>query len=240
MTLESKRHLAADVDRGLILACAITAANRPEDEAMPSLTADIAHQGLDVDHLLSGRGYINSSLVDEVLARRGTIVCKPWESRNGSLFPKSAFTLNLRTRTIACPAGHVQGFALGIVVEFDPDVCDRCALRAQYITAAFGRGRIVVIAENEPLQQRLRKQIQTFAGRQALRERSMIEHKLAHISQRQGNHARYLGIGTSTFDLRRAIAIQNLETLHHSEVYSLNYTSRESSKIKSAPTCRIN
>lgn len=68
----------------------------------------------------------------------------------------------------------------------------------------------------------------------------MIEHKLAHISQRQGNHARYLGIRTNTFDLRRATAIQNLETLHRSEVYSLNYTSHESSKIKSAPTCRIN
>lgn len=215
-----KRHLAADVDRGLILACAITAANRPEDEAMPSLTADLAHQGLDVDHLLIDRGYINSSLVDEVLARRGTIVCKPWKSRNGSLFPKSAFTLNIRTRTIACPDGHVQGFALGTVVEFDPDVCDRCALRAQCTTAAFGRGRSVAIAENEPLQQRLRKQIQTSAGRQALRERTMIEHKLAHISQRQGNHARYLGIRKNTFDLRRASAIQNLETLHRSDVDS--------------------
>src|SRR5229473_3031052 len=36
-----KRHLAADVDRGLILACAITPANRPEDEAMPALTIDM-------------------------------------------------------------------------------------------------------------------------------------------------------------------------------------------------------
>jgi Transposase DDE domain/Transposase domain (DUF772) len=73
-----KRHIAADVDRGLILACAITPANRPEDEAMPSLTVDMAHQGFDVDHLLIDRGYINSALVDEVLARRGKIICKPW------------------------------------------------------------------------------------------------------------------------------------------------------------------
>jgi hypothetical protein len=215
-----KRHIAADIDRGLILACAITAANRPEDEAMPSLTVDMAHQGLDVDHLLIDRGYINSPLVDEVLARRGKIVCKPWKSRNGSLFPKSAFTLNIRNRTIECPNGQVQGFAFGTVVEFDPDVCDRCPLRAQCTTAEFGSGRSVAIAENEPLQQRLRKQIQTSAGRQALRERTMIEHKLAHISQRQGNHARYIGIRKNTFDLRRASAIQNLETLHRSEVPS--------------------
>ena len=215
-----KRHLAADVDRGLILACAITPANRPEDEAMPSLTRDLEHQGLGIDHLLIDRGYINSTLVNEVLGRRGTIVCKPWKSRNGSLFPKSAFTLNIRARTITCPNGQVQGFSFGTVVEFDPDLCDRCRLRAQCTTAEFGNGRSVAIAENEQLQQRLRKQIRTSAGREALRERTMIEHKLAHISQRQGNHARYLGTRKNAFDLRRASAIQNLETLHRSEVDS--------------------
>jgi hypothetical protein len=213
-----KRHVAADVDRGLILACAITPANRPEDEAIPSLTVDMTHQGLEVDHLLIDRGYINSMLVDEVVGRRGKIICKPWKSRNGRLFPKSAFTLNIRNRTIACPNGQVHGFSFGTVVEFDPDVCDRCPLRAQCTTAEFGHGRTVAIAENEPLQQRLRKQIQTAAGRGALRERTIIEHKLAHISQRQGNHARYVGVRKNTFDLRRASAIQNLETLHRSEV----------------------
>jgi len=61
---------------------------------MPSLTVDMKRQGLEVAHLLIDRGYINSTLVDEVLTRRGTIVCKPWTSRNGKLFPKSAFPLN--------------------------------------------------------------------------------------------------------------------------------------------------
>jgi hypothetical protein len=215
-----KRHIATDVDRGLILACAITPANRPEDEAMPSLTVDMTHQGLEVDHLLIDRGYINSTLVDEVLGRRGKIICKPWKSRNGSLFPKSAFTLNIRNRTIECPNGQVHGFSFGTVVEFDPDVCDRCPLRAQCTTAELGNGRSVAIAENEQLQQRLRKQVHTSAGREALRARTMIEHKLAHISQRQGNDARYVGVRKNTFDLRRASAIQNLETLHRSEVDS--------------------
>jgi hypothetical protein len=215
-----KRHIAADVDRRLILACAMTPANRPEDEAIPSLTEDLTRQGLAVDHLLIDRGYINSTLVDEVLSRRGKIVCKPWKSHNGPLFPKSAFTLNLRDRTIACPNGHVQRFTFGTVVEFDPDVCDRCALRAQCTTAELGHGRSVAIAENEALQHRLRQQIKTSVGRAALRERTMIEHKLAHLSQRQGNAARYVGVRKNTFDLRRASAIQNLETLHRSEVES--------------------
>ena len=215
-----KRHIAADVDCGLILACAITPANRPEEEAMPALQTDMARQALTVDQLLIDRGYINSTLVDDVLTRRGSIVCKPWKSHNGQLFPKSAFRLNLRDRTIACPDGHVQPIAFGTVVEFDPDICDHCGRRSQCTTAELGHGRTVAIAENEPLQQRLRKQIQTAAGRAALRERTTIEHKLAHISQRQGTHARYVGVRKNTFDLRRASAIQNLEVLHRSEIES--------------------
>lgn len=187
---------------------------------MPSLTIDLAHQGLGIDHLLIDRGYINSPLVDEVLRRRGTILCKPWTSRNGRLFPKSAFTLNMRDRTIVCPNGQVQRFTLGTTVTFDSAICDQCARRRQCTTAKLGQGRSVAIAENEPLQQRLRKQLQTSAGRAALRERTTIEHKLAHITQRQGNYARYIGIRKNTFDLRRASAIQNLETLHLAEVES--------------------
>ena len=67
--------------------------------------------GLDIDHLLIDRGYINSTLVDEVLRRRGTIVCKPWKSRKGKLFPKSAFTLisapaRSRAQTGRCKASR--------------------------------------------------------------------------------------------------------------------------------------
>jgi Transposase DDE domain/Transposase domain (DUF772) len=215
-----KRHIAADVDRGLILACAITPANRPEEDAVPALTSDLARQALTIDQLVIDRGYINSTLVEEVLRRRGKIVCKPWKSQNGRLFPQSAFPLNLRDRTIACPNGQVQRFTFGTIVEFDPDTCDHCVLRSQCTTAELGTGRSVAIAENEPLQQRLRKQTQSSAGRAALRERTTIEHKLAHISQRQGNHARYVGVRKNTFDLRRASAIQNLETLHRSEIES--------------------
>jgi Transposase DDE domain/Transposase domain (DUF772) len=215
-----KRHIAADVDRGLILACAITPANRPEEEGIPSLTADLQRQVHTIDALLIDRGYINSPLVDDVLRRRGKIVCKPWKSQNGRMFPKSVFTLNLRDRTIACPNGQVQPIAFGTNVEFDPDICDRCTLRSQCTSAELGNGRTVAIAENEALQQRLRQQIETSAGRAALRERTTIEHKLAHISQRQGNHARYLGVRKNTFDLRRASASQNLEALHRSEIES--------------------
>ena len=100
-----------------------------------------------------------------------------------------------------------------------PGVQGDCALVLDGIGADVHKQRYA-IAENERLQARLRKQIQTSAGREALRERTTIEHKLAHISQRQGNEARYVGVRKNTFDIRRASAIQNLETLHLAEIQS--------------------
>ena len=206
-----KQHIAADIDRDLILACAVTPANRPEGEAGPGLQADIERQKLKIGELYIDRAYVNCNVVDDVLARKGTVVCKPWASRNKKLFPKSDFEIDLRSNSITCPAGQKMGFELGSVVEFDADVCDLCPLRVLCTTAELGQGRSVSIADNERLQQRLRKLIATPAGREQLRRRTHVEHRLAHISRRQGRRARYIGTRKNTFDLRRAAAIQNIE-----------------------------
>ena len=87
----------------------------------------------------------------------------------------------------------------------------------QCTKAAKGRGRSVHIAPDEDLQQYLRDQQATPAGRAKLRKRVDVEHRLAHIGQRQGNRARYRGVRLNLFDLRRAAAIQNLETIHRWE-----------------------
>ena len=209
-----KQHIAADIDGDLILACTVTPANRPEAEAAPALAADIERQGLQIGELYIDRGYINSQVVDDVLSRRGEIVCKPWDSKNKGLFPKSAFKLDMRARTITCPGEQTKHFELGSIVEFDSEICDRCPLRAKCTTAELGSGRTVSISEDERLQQRLRKQLRAPVGRARLRKRAGIEHRLAHISRRQGPRARYIGARKNTFDLRRAATIQNLETLH--------------------------
>ena len=57
-----KRHIATDLDSDLILAGAITPANRPEEKAAPELQKDIALQGLGIGELNIDRGYIASPL----------------------------------------------------------------------------------------------------------------------------------------------------------------------------------
>ena len=209
-----KEHIATDLDSQLIHACAVTPANRPEEEATPDLQADLKHQKVRVRELAIDRAYVNSDFVREVQARGGEVVCKPWSGRNRpELFGKKDFKVNMRDKTITCPAGEVELFEPGEVVEFDPEACGACSLRSQCTMSASGRGRTVSIAQDERLQHKLRKLQASSEGRARLRERVGVEHRLAHITARQGPKARYRGVRKNLFDLRRVAAIQNLETI---------------------------
>lgn len=208
-----KRHIATDLDSGLILSGAITPANRPEDEAARGLSGDIAHLGVEIGELFIDRGYVKAPLVDEILGRGGEIVCRPWVARNKKIFSKAAFKISVRDLTVTCPAGETERIVFGSVTEFDPETCERCQLRSQCTAASEGSGRTVNIAADERLQQRLRKQAATPRGRARLRQRVGVEHKLAHLVRRQGRRARYRGARKNLFDLRRASAVQNLEAI---------------------------
>jgi hypothetical protein len=208
-----KRHIALDLDTDLIVAGAITPANRPEEEAAPLLKADIDEMQRRIGELHIDRGYIASTVVDAVIADGGEVICKPWVPRNGKLFTKADFKINMRDMTITCPAGELERIDLGADVEFDARTCARCALRPQCTTAAPDAGRTVTIANNERLQHRLRKLIATPRGRRRLRERVPVEHSLAHVGRRQSRRARYRGTRKNLFDLRRTAAVQNLETI---------------------------
>ncbi len=211
-----KRHIATDLDAGLIVAVAVTPANRPEHTALPVLQDDLECQHIEVEELYVDRAYVASDFVEHVLAGGGEVICRPWQTTNRGLFPKSAFDINIRDRTITCPQGQTQAFPLGFgsSVGFDAAICDRCPMRKRCTTGARGRGRRVWIAEDEALQQRLRKLTATPSGRARIRERVPVEHRLAHIASRQGPRARYRGVRKNTFDLRRAAALQNLEAAH--------------------------
>ena len=77
-----KQYVSTHLDADLVLACAVAPANRPEEEATPSLEADMSKQGFRPDELFIDRAFINSSLVQNVAERGGEIVCKPWRGGN--------------------------------------------------------------------------------------------------------------------------------------------------------------
>ena len=122
--------------------------------------------------------------------------------------------IDLRSQTLTCPAGEVEQFEPGETVQFDPEACGACPLRSKCTQAASGKGRTISIAVDEGRQKKFRKLQETKTGRALLRERTAVEHALAHIAARKGNRARYFGVRRNLFDLRRAAAIQNLEGIH--------------------------
>jgi len=210
-----KEHIARDLDVPAIIACAVTPANRPEEEGAAPIAEDIARQGFTIGEAHVDRAYINSPVITDTLEHGGKVFAKPWGQRapRPGLFSKADFHIDVRAKTITCPAGQLEAFEPGSTVHFDPEVCGTCPLRASCTQAASGRGRSVSIAEDEALQKKLRKLQSTSSGRQALRERVAVEHSLAHIAARKGRRARYIGVRRNLLDLRRAAAIQNLEAL---------------------------
>jgi hypothetical protein len=211
-----KEHIARDLDFPAIVACAVTPANRPEELGAVPIVQDIHGQRLRLVELHIDRAYVNSPVVDQVFASGGTVFAKPWAQRahRPGLFTKGDFKIDLRAKTITCPAGEVEPFEPGDTVEFDPEACGACPLRSHCTQAASGHGRTVSIAADEARQRQYRNLQQSRTGRARLRQRTTVEHALAHIAARKGHRARYVGVRKNLFDLRRASAIQNLEALH--------------------------
>ena len=102
-------------------------------------------------------------------------------------------------------------FEPGKTVHFPKGTCAACPLRARCTTSS--NGHSVSIHPDEALLAELRRRQQTPEGRAKLRERTEVEHALAHVGHWQGRRARYLGTRKNLFDLRRVAVVHNLHVI---------------------------
>ncbi len=154
----------------------------------------------------------NSTWTHDLFERGQRILAKPWPSRNGDRFPKSAFVIDLDRGVVRCPENRVTSIHL-TVARFDAATCDVCPSRDRCTRASLGHGRSISIHPDERMLIHLRAFKSTPEGRSALRQRTAIEHVLAHVTRRQGPRARYSGLRKNVFDLRRTCAVENLHAL---------------------------
>lgn len=212
-----KQHIAVDLDTKLIVACAVAPANQPEAQSLPPIVAEVALAQRTIIELDIDRGYISSPLIATLQQRGARILCKPWVAQNThGRFTKAEFSLDLGRKTVTCPAGEVRPIVLGNKTSFGRHTCGPCDLRDQ-CTADLRHGRQISVARDESLQQKLRALIATRPGRDSLRQRVAVEHRLAHVTRRKGRRARYRGTRNNLFDLRRTAAVENLIVLQHHE-----------------------
>lgn len=214
-----KRHIAVELDTKLILAVALASANEPEQDSLPTLVDRLDQQGLVLGAMYFDRGYIESSDVPELIADGVEVICKPWRQSNGDKFAKTDFTLDFANQTVTCPGDQTRPMVLGQIARFEPDICNACELKSKCTTSERGRG--LRVAANEPLQAKLRVLQSSQNGRARLRERVPVEHTLSHVSQRQGNRARYLGKRKNEYDLTRAAVLVNLQVIQRELEYSV-------------------
>jgi hypothetical protein len=203
-----KRHIALDLDSKVILAAAITPANRPEAEATGDLLTDIEHHG-ELKQLHIDRGYLGSPLVAQQRAEGVEVLCKPYPLRNGGRYTKADFTIDLANNTVTCPQAQTVSIKLGCVARFPAQACAGCPER-QRCTRAKHSGRSLSIHAQEDMHMELRTRRADPEGRAGLRERVFVEHGLAAISRSQGRRARYIGQRKNLFDVRRHAAVNNL------------------------------
>jgi hypothetical protein len=208
-----KQHVLIDLDSTLVLACAVLGANRREHEALPALQEDLERHGRPVEQVLVDRGYTTVDFAKTVSEKGWRVLSKPRQMPpNGGRFTKRDFVFNLRSRTVSCPAGEVRSFTPGKKVHFR-EACSACELKPRCTTRK--QGRDLTISEDEVHQQRFLRLVQSRRGREALRARIPVEHRLAHLKQKQGDRARYRRERANLFDLRRTAAVLNLEVIHH-------------------------
>jgi IS5 family transposase len=206
-----KRHIVLDVDTpGLICGVAVTPANQPERTASATLLADLDRQRLKLSELFIDRGYLGDESIEERRQEGLQVHCKPFPLRNGDLFDKGDFQIDLVEKTIRCPEGSAVPLRLGANAHFPAAKCDPCSQRDACTRAKAGRGRRLSIHPNEPFMLELRSKAKSPEGRANLRTRVKVEHGLAIIHLRQGDKARYRGLRKHLFDVRRHAAVENL------------------------------
>ncbi len=205
-----KRHVLRDLDIGVVRAVGLTPGNAPEAQVTEAMDEDLKAQKVKMVELHIDRAYLTSSWVQE-RSEELAIFCKAWPVRNGNRFSKTDFVLDWEQSLIRCPNQVTIPFYPGKVVHFPKHECAACPLQSRCTTSK--KGRSVSIHPDEALMQELRVRQSTPAGRAQLRQRTPVEHSLAHMGHWQGDQARYIGKRKNLFDLRRVAVVHNLHVI---------------------------
>ena len=200
-----KAHLSIDPDSELIDEVVATPANTPDREAVPELLVD--HMDDEVKpEILGDSAYADGDTRND-LEDAGfdlTAKCPPVRNSTG-LFTKDLFTVDLRAKTVTCPARKVVPITPapgGAGRARFKEHCATCPMRASCTTSR--NGRTISVHRFEDLLQRARRAQATPEWKASYRaDRPVVERKIAHFTRRVwgGRKARTRGLQRVATDL---------------------------------------
>lgn len=210
-----KAAVAVDMDSQLIGGVEVLAGNAGDQEKALELVHQTervmeAEVQESVGDCAYGGGPTRRAFDDE----NRVLTAKVPVTSNGDCFPKTEFAIDLEKMEVRCPAGQTTndyrsaGEGPGGRFQFAAATCQSCPLRAQCVR---GQGpRTISIQAEEALQQQARAHNQTEAGRKSLRERVVVEHRLARLVQLGIRESRYFGRTKTCLQVVMAAVVANV------------------------------
>jgi hypothetical protein len=210
-----KAAVAVDLESQLIGAVEVLAGNAGDQEK----ALELVHQServmeAQVEEAVGDCAYGGGPTRRAFAEEERVLTAKVPVSSNGDCFSKSEFAIDLEKGEVRCPAGqttreyHARGKGRGGRFVFTAATCQACPLRSRCVR---GQGpRTVTIQAEEGLQQQARVHNQTAAGRQSLRERVVVEHRIARLVQLGIRKSRYAGRKKTCLQVVMAAVVANL------------------------------
>ena len=209
----------------LVTGIVVTGGNVADGDAAPDVLRDRqANVGMLPQGLMGDTSYGGSTVrqaLHELAPEMEITAPVPPASNRAGLFSKDDFSIDMASRTIACPAGqtidiprrrpstpadHSQS------VAFPRATCAACPLRAQCVGEHLGP-RHVTVAADEAFRQAERTRQQAPEFRQHYCERSRIEHANRLLTAHGGRVSRYFGKAKTAFQLLLVGVVYNIEEI---------------------------
>jgi Transposase DDE domain/Transposase domain (DUF772) len=213
-----KTAVAVDIDSQLICAVQVLAGNAGDQEK----ALELVHQAervmaAKVEETVGDCAY-GGGPTRKAFAQEGRLLtAKVPSAHNGDCFPKTAFVIDLEDMQVRCPAGRTStnytasGQNRAGRFVFAAADCRACSLRSQCVRGH--KPRSISIQHEERLQQQARIHNQSEAGKKTLRQRVVVEHRIARLVGLGSRHSRYFGRRKTCFQVVMAAVVANLTLL---------------------------
>jgi hypothetical protein len=210
-----KAAVAVDLESQLIAGVEVLAGNAGDQEK----ALDLVHQServmeAEVVETVGDCAYGGGPTRRAFAQEERKLTAKVPVSTNGDCFPKREFAIDLEKMEVRCPAGQTTngyrsaGEGQGGRFVFAAATCQSCSLRSQCMR---GKGpRTLTIQAEEGLQQRARGHNQSAAGRESLRQRVVVEHRIARLVQLGIRKSRYFGRTKTCLQVVMAAMVANV------------------------------
>ncbi len=206
-----KAHIVMEEESGIITGVKTTPANATDGSQLkPLLQEQEEAYAIKPKELTGDKAYDwgdNLELLDSNNTIANIAIAKQANRRNGTdYFAVDDFLYDHENIKLMCPAGHIStncyrvslnNYHLnkpGYAFQFKASLCNACPLK--YKCVKNDEGRRVHISYYEPYYRQARQRLSTEEGKQAYRNRSKIEQKIADLTRYCGlRRCRYRGLG---------------------------------------------